>query len=119
MCWSLFLKGYINYCKKFCIFFTLCKNEWKEHDFQWQKDKKSNFYKNKNIVTVKDWDVNKISVPKKEPYGIKGAFKYFIAYNDNDKIRPLCIELPHKIECIDTLKMVTRQCLIRSLIKNF
>ena len=86
--------------------------------FNDKKIKKSNFSKNKNIVTVKDIDVNKILVPKKERYGIKGAFKYFIAYNDNDKIRPLCIELPHKIGCINTLKMVTRQCLIKSLIKN-
>ena len=31
---------------------------------------------------------------KKEPYGTKNSFKYFIGYNDNDIIRPLCIRLP-------------------------
>ena len=29
----------------------------------------------------------------KESYGNKNSFKYFISYNDNDIIRPLCIRL--------------------------
>ena len=33
-------------------------------------------------------------ISKKEPYGTKNLFKYFIGYNDNDIIRPLCIRLP-------------------------
>ena len=36
-------------------------------------------------------------VSKKEPYGKKSSFKYFIGYNDNDDIRPLCIKLPQMI----------------------
>ena len=52
--------------------------------------KKSIFYKNKRI----DVDVNNILVSKKEPYGNKNSLKYFIGYNDNDIIRPLCIRLP-------------------------
>ena len=39
-------------------------------------------------------DVNKILVPKKRPYGTKNAFRYFIGYNGNDAIRPLCLRLP-------------------------
>ena len=35
-----------------------------------------------------------IIVSKREPYGTKNSFKYFIGYNDNDIIRPLCIKLP-------------------------
>ena len=31
---------------------------------------------------------------KKEPYGNKNSFKYFIGYSDNDVVRPLCIKLP-------------------------
>ena len=27
-------------------------------------------------------------------YGTKNSFKYFIGYNDNDVIRPLCMEIP-------------------------
>ena len=30
----------------------------------------------------------------KKPYGTKKAFKYFIGYNDNDVVRPLCVRLP-------------------------
>ena len=33
-------------------------------------------------------------VSKKEPYGTKHSHKYFIGYNDNDNIGPLCIRLP-------------------------
>ena len=32
-------------------------------------------------------------VSKKEPYGTKNTFKYFIGYNDNDGITPLCLRL--------------------------
>ena len=31
---------------------------------------------------------------EKEPDGTKNSFKYFIAYNDNDVVRPLYIKLP-------------------------
>ena len=41
-----------------------------------------------------DTDVNKILVSKEEPCGTKNSFKYFIGYNNNDVIRPLCIKLP-------------------------
>ena len=27
-------------------------------------------------------------------YGTKKSFKYFIGYNDNDIIRPLCMKIP-------------------------
>ena len=33
-------------------------------------------------------------VYKKEPSGTKKALKYFIGYNDNDVIRPLCLRFP-------------------------
>ena len=59
-----------------------------------KKIKKSTFYKNKRIYSTDDIDVNNILVSKKEPYGNKNSFKYFIGYNDNDIIRPLCIKLP-------------------------
>ena len=55
---------------------------------------KSDFYKNKKVNSIDDIDVNKILVSKKEPYGTKNSFKYFIGYNDNDIIRPLCVSLP-------------------------
>ena len=49
---------------------------------------------NKKINNINDIDVNNILVSKEEPYGTKNSFKYFIGYNDNDIIRPLCIKLP-------------------------
>ena len=69
------------------------KNEWKEHKFRRQLNKKSDFYKSKKVVQIDDADVNKILVSKDEPYGTKNSFKYFIGYNNNDVIRPLCIKL--------------------------
>ena len=50
--------------------------------------------KNKNATKINDIDVNKILVSKEEQYGTKDLFKYFIGYNNNDVIRPLCIRLP-------------------------
>ena len=62
--------------------------------FNDKKIRKSAFYKNKNINNIEDIDVNNILVSKKESYGNKKLLKYFIGYNDNDIIRPLCIRLP-------------------------
>ena len=59
-----------------------------------KKIKKSEFYKNKKVTSIDDINVNKILVSKKEPYGVKNLFKYFIGYNDNDVIRSLCVRLP-------------------------
>ena len=61
--------------------------------FNDKKIRKSTFYKNKKINNIEDIDVNNILVSKKESYGNKNSFKYFIGYNDNDVIRPLCIKL--------------------------
>ena len=35
--------------------------------------------------------MDKILVSEKELYGNKGSFKYFIGYDDNYSIRPLCV----------------------------
>ena len=66
----------------------------KNINFDDKKIKKSSFYKNKKINNIEDIDVNHILVSKKEPYRTKNSHKYFIGYNDNDNIRPLCIKLP-------------------------
>ena len=66
----------------------------KSINFEEKKIQKSDFYKNKKINIIDDIDVNKILVSKKEPYGTKISYKYFIRYNDNDVIRPLCLRLP-------------------------
>ena len=66
----------------------------KNINFDDKKIKKSSFYKSKKINNVEDIDVNNILVSEKESYGNKNSFKYFIGYNDNDIITPLCIKLP-------------------------
>ena len=63
-------------------------------NFEDKKINKSTFYKDKKRFSIHDLDVNKILVSKKESYGTKNSFKYFIGYNDDDAIRPLCIKLP-------------------------
>ena len=59
-----------------------------------KKINKSDFYKNKKVFQVDNIDLNNILVSKKGPYRTKNSIKYFIVYNDNDIIRPLCIRLP-------------------------
>ena len=62
-----------------------------------KKINKSSFHKNKKLFNLHDLDLNKILVSKKESYGTKKSLKYFIGYNDDDVIRPLCINLPQMI----------------------
>ena len=64
----------------------------KNINFEDKKILKSDFYKNKKVNRIGDIDVNKI-VSKNEPYGTTNSYKYFIGYNDNDVIRPLCLRL--------------------------
>ena len=66
----------------------------KNVNFDDKKNKKNDFYKNKKVTNIEEIDVNKTLVSKKEAYGKKNSFKYFIRYNDNDVIRPLCVRLP-------------------------
>ena len=64
-------------------------------NFDDKKIKRSDFYKNKKVFQINSIDANKISkVSKGEPYGTQNLFKYFIGYNNNDGIRPLCVKLP-------------------------
>ena len=53
-------------------------------NFDDKKIRTSNFYKNKKINKIDDINAKNILISKKEPYGTKNSFKYFIGYNDND-----------------------------------
>ena len=55
--------------------------------------KKQKFYQHKEPVSIKDIDINKITVSNKVSFSKKG-FKYFISYIDAKIIRPLYIFLP-------------------------
>ena len=47
----------------------------------------------------------------------KSSFKYFIGYNNNDDIRPLCINHLQMTECAKYFEVI-RLCLLRSVIKK-
>ena len=72
----------------------------KNINFDDKKIRKSTFYKNRKINNIEEIDANDILVSKKEPYGTKNLFKYFIGYNDNDIIRPLRVKLPQMNEYV-------------------
>ena len=87
-----------------------------------QKNWKSYFYKNKNVSKIDGIDVNKILVSKEEPYATKNSFKFFIGYNDNDVIRPLCINIPQIIGCARKFKgnkTMSFKINIRKLLKRY
>ena len=69
-----------------------------------KKIKKRDFYK-KELTKIDGIDVNTIFVSKEEPYGTENSFKYFIGYNDNDDIRPLCIKLPQMTDYVRKLRL--------------
>ena len=91
-------------------------------NFEDKKINKSNFYKNKKLFNIHDLDVNKILVSKKESYGTKNSLKYFIGYNDDDVIRPLCIKLPQMIgyvKCFDSNKTMSFRVNDNKLLKKY
>ena len=53
----------------------------KNINFDDKKIIKSDFYVNKKVNKIDDIVVNKVLVSKKEPYGTKNSFKFFIGYN--------------------------------------
>ena len=94
----------------------------KNINFNDKKIRKSTFYKNKKINNIEDIDVNNILVSKKESYVNKNSLKYFIGYNDNDIIRPLCIRLPQmtgyarKFDENATMSLIVKD---KQLLKNY
>ena len=83
---------------------------------------KSNFYKNKKLFKIDDIDIDKRLVSKKESYGTKNSLKYFIGYNDDDVIRPLCIRLPQMIgyvKCFDSNETMSFKVSDNKLLKKY
>ena len=61
-------------------------------DFEIQKYK---FHQIESHISINDIGINKIVVSNKLPFG-KQDFIYFIGYNDDKKIRPICIFFPKR-----------------------
>ena len=71
---------------------------------------------------IEDIDINNILVSKKESYGTKNSHKYFIGYNDDDVIRPLCIKLSQMIgyvKCFDSNKTMSFKVSDNKLLKTY
>ena len=93
-------------------------------NFDNKKIKKSDSYnKNKKTFKIDDIDVNIILVSKKEQYGKKNLFIYFIGYNDNDIIRPLCLKLSKMTGYINKFdeNKITMSLMVKDkqLLKNY
>ena len=82
---SSFLRHPKYYNKNFTSFLPSIRTSEKNIKFDDKRINKKEFYKNKKI---------KLLITKKESYDTNKSFKYLIGYNDDDKIKPLCIKLP-------------------------
>ena len=69
-----------------------------------KKSKKVTFTKTKQKIKIDEIDVNKILISKKESYGTNNTLIYFIGYNDNNVITPLCLKLSKVTSYIRELK---------------
>ena len=78
----------------YIVFSQSIRKSGKNIIFDDKKNKKKYFYKNKKAFNIYDTDVDKILISKKEPYGKKSSFRYFLGNNDDDVIRTLCIKRP-------------------------
>ena len=85
-----------------------------------KKINKSDFYKKKKLFKIDGIDFKNILVSKRELYGIKRSFKYFIGYDENDVDRLLCIKLPQIIGYAKYFYSNDhRQCLLKSVIRSY
>ena len=94
----------------------------KSINFDDKKIEKSDFYENKKIFSIDGIDINKIFVSKKEPYGTKKGLKYFIGYNDDNVIRPLCLRLSQITGYVKKFENDTKMSLSindKQLLKNY
>ena len=59
--------------KRFTFFSYSIRMSGKEVNFEYEKIKKSNFYKNKRVIRIDNIDVDKILVSKEEPCDSKNS----------------------------------------------
>ena len=101
---SSFLRHPKYYNKNFTSFLPSIRTSEKNIKFDDKKISKKKSYKNKKIFDNTDkTDVDKILITKNESYGTNKSFKYLIGYNDDDKIKPLCIKLPQMSDYVQIL----------------
>ena len=71
---------------------------------------KKEYQKSKQAIGLDSVDTDKIVVSDKFKHSEEG-FKYFIGYQEDKTIKPLCIILPQMNGYKNILKMVKRICL--------
>ena len=69
---------------------------------------KHKFHQHKSPFSLNNIDINIMAVSNKVSFGKKG-FKYFINYNDGEKVRPSCILLPCRVH-IEQILMKQNTC---------
>ena len=73
--------------------FAQYKHEWKGLKFNNIRLKKKEFHKSKQPINLKAVNVDQIVVSDKFKHSDEG-FKYFIGYQEDEIVKPLCIILP-------------------------
>ena len=95
----------------------------KNINFNDKKIKNTTFTTTTKIFNIDDIDSNKILVSEKEQYGKNNSFIYFIGYNDNDVIRPLCLKLSKMTGYINKFdeNKITMSLMVKDkqLLKNY
>ena len=74
------------------------------------KVNKEEVHRSKQVTELDLVDTGKIVVSGRFKHSEEG-FKYFIGYQENGIVKPLCIILPQMNGYINTLKMVEKICL--------
>ena len=74
------------------------------------KVNKKEFHKSKQAIDLDSIITDKIVISDKFRHN-EESFKYFVGYQEDEMIRPLCIILPQRNVYIKYLKMVERICL--------
>ena len=111
--------------KKFLYFFvTWYKNGKKDLIFGKKCINRNAFHKNKRPISIVNVDIRRIVFSRKDLYGKKGSFKYFIGYISETNAFPmtLCIKLSQMniyIKCFDSNnKCINLLVYDRKLVKN-
>ena len=91
----------------------------KNINFDDKKIKKSDLYQYKKINKIDDINVNNILVSKKEPYGTKNSFKYFIGYNDNGIIMHKTPQMTGYVRKFNENSTMSFRVKDKQLLKNY
>ena len=73
-------------------------------------------------INFEDKQINKSNFYKRESYRTKNSLKYFIGYDDDNLIRPLCIKFPQIIGYVkhfDSSKRISFKVIDNKVLKKY